>query len=101
LGRKEGDIKGSFVIDTGLYVTNYRYSAVSTKIPQAERNNIALRSHSGSIDVDLWLMPRPRESCVKIKIGAKAGITARLVGISFYFHLQQSRLIFAIEAYSK
>jgi hypothetical protein len=67
----------------------YRYSVVSAQIDKAERNNIALWSHSGSLNVDIWLMPKERVSYAKIKLGAKGRITARLVGILIYFLPQQ------------
>jgi hypothetical protein len=81
ISRKEGAIEGSFVIDASLFMPEFRYSALSANTDKVERNNIMLWSYGGAVNVDIWLMPNERQTHAKIKLGAKDGLTARLVGI--------------------
>jgi hypothetical protein len=81
ISRKDGTIEGSFVIDTSLFMPEYRYSSISTKTDKAERNNLMLYAHGGAVNVDIWLMPKEPQTYARIRVRAKDGITVKLVRI--------------------
>jgi len=81
ISRKDGTIEGSFVIDTGLFMPEYRYSSILAKTDKAERNNLMLYAHGGAVNVDIWLMPKEPQTYARIRVRAKDGITVKLVRI--------------------
>lgn len=84
IGRKKGGIKGHFVIDPSLFIPERQYVAKSQALleHQLDKKNIVLKSDSGAIDVDIWVLNE--RGLVKMQLEANQEINVRLVGILIY-----------------
>jgi hypothetical protein len=81
ISRKEGGIKGNFVIDANFYIPQYGYGGKSRPEKHIARDSVTLQSNSGSIDVGIWVFTARYGARAEMKLEAKHEITATLARI--------------------